>query len=295
MGWEDIRRDREAAAYASAAQLPVAFLVWWIGTFGEDDYGTGYGGALGLACLCLFLPLVLPVLGLVHTAVHLLPGWMLAHPLARRFPGPPRWVWRLLGTTAVAALWAAVAALLLNWPFLTTAPVLAAFGLWPLLWCAFVRRRAEHTGRPWGCLGLALASALTCAGLCVVTLLGGILASATGLLRDYEPPKLSAARLTGEWRGEDGAVLRLLPGGRAEATDLPQPDPDGWDFVTCHGTHTGTWTAGTRNGRDGASVSLDGGCGEELFWSASGTDEEPELFATVGDPDAPELRVLERG
>ncbi|MEV5317074.1 hypothetical protein AB0K92_05240 [Streptomyces sp. NPDC052687] len=294
MGWGDIRRDLEAAAYACAAQLPVAFLVWWIGSFAEDDYGSGYGGALGFACLCLFLPLLLPVLGLVHALVHLVPGWTLALPLARRFPGRPRWVWRLLGTTVVAALWAAPAALLLGRPFVTTAPVLAASGVWPVLWCGFVRRRAERTGRSWGCLGLGLASALTCVGLCVLTLLGGLLATATGLVREYEPPRLSAARLTGVWRGADGAVLRLLPGGRAEATDAPVTAPDGWDFATCEGTRTGTWRAGHRDGRDGVSVALGDGCGEELFWSAGGTAREPELFATAGDPDAPALRVLER-
>jgi hypothetical protein len=294
MGWGDIRRDLDAAAYASAAQLPVAFLAWWIGSFGEDDYGVGYGGAFGLACLCLFLPLVLPVLGLIHAVVHLVPGWWLALPLARRFPGRPRWVWQLAGTTVVAALFAGPAALLLDWPFVTTTSVLAAFGVWPLLWCGFVRRRAERTGRSWGCLGLGLASALTCVGLCALTLLGGLLAVATGLVREYEPPRLSAARLTGVWRGEDGAVLRLLPGGRAEATDVPVTAPDGWDFVTCRGTRTGTWTAGIRAGRDGASVTLGGGCGEELFWSAGGTAEEPQLFATAGDPDSPALRILER-
>ena len=58
-------------------------------------------------------------------------------------------------------------------------------------------------------------------GLFLLVFLGGVLATVTGILEEYEPPKLSAAQLTGVWRGEEGAVLRLGTGGRADLTALP--------------------------------------------------------------------------
>jgi hypothetical protein len=291
MGWADIRRDLDAAAAGSAAQLPAAFLVWWFGTFTEDDYGVGYGGAFGVFCLCLFLPLVLPVLGLLHSVLHLLPGWALIQPLARRFSDRTLWAWRLSGAAVVGALWAAVPAVVWNWPFATTALWCVGLGVWPVLWVELARRKAGVTGPSSGCLGRWFRPASVSAGLFLLVFLGGVLATVTGLLKEYEPPKLSREQLTGVWRGEDGAVLRLLPDGRAVLTDVPVPDPEGWEAATCHGTHHGTWTAGNRDGRVG--VSLSGGCAA-TFWSASGTKDEPELFVMFGDPDSGDLRVLER-
>ncbi|CAL9539701.1 hypothetical protein SUDANB105_04196 [Streptomyces sp. enrichment culture] len=291
MAWGDIRRDLDAAAAGSAAQLPAAFLVWWFGTFTEDDHGVGYGGAFGVFCLCLFLPLVLPVLGLLHSVLHLLPGWALVQPLARRFPDRTLWAWRLAGGTLVGGLWAAVPAMAWDWPYATTALWCTGLGVWPVLWVGLARRKAGVTGPSSGCLGRWFRPASVSVGLFLLVFLGGVLATVTGLLKEYEPPRLTREQLTGVWRGEDGAELRLLPGGRAVLTDVPVPEPDGWEAATCHGTHTGTWTAGTRDGRTG--VSLSGGCAT-TFWSASGTEDEPELFVMFGDPDSGDLRVLER-
>ncbi|MFI8193342.1 hypothetical protein ACIF8T_31980 [Streptomyces sp. NPDC085946] len=300
MGWGPVGRgvgrawsawtpaEREAVSSASAAQLPAASVAWWIGSFTRDDYGLPVGG-LGMFCLCLFLPLVLPVLGLLHSTLQLMPGWLLAEWLERPLPRVPRWGRRLLGTAAVGVVWAVAAALAVDRPFAATAVWCAALGVWPVAWAAFVRRRAEAAGRSWGCLGLWFRSASASAGLCVLTLLGGLLATAAGLVEQYEPPKLSRDRLAGVWRGEGGAVLRLLPGGRAEAADLPMNGP-GWDAVTCDGT--GRWLPDSE-GRAGVRVTV-AGCGDGTTWTIGGTRREPELFVALGDPDAGDLRILKR-
>ncbi|SDM72180.1 hypothetical protein SAMN04487981_102375 [Streptomyces sp. cf386] len=124
-----------------------------------------------------------------------------------------------------------------------------------------------------------------------------MLGTATGVVKDYEPPRLTADELTGVWRGEDGAVLRLHPGGRAELTDLPTESESGdWlaepPFAVCEGT--GTWLL-DREGRDGVVVRLDGGCGRQTRWTIGGTERDPELFVLFGDPDAGDLRILKRG
>ncbi|MER6343581.1 hypothetical protein ACWC10_18345 [Streptomyces sp. NPDC001595] len=283
--------EREAASSGSAAQLPAAFVAWWIGTVTQDDYGL-YGGGLGLLCMCALLPVVLPVMGLLQATLHLMPGWMLAEALGRRFPGRPRWARRLAAVTLVGVGWAAVAAVAAGLPFTATALWFAALGVWPVLWAAYVERRAGVTGRSWGCIGLWLAAAFAAVGLGVLTLVGGLLATVTGLVKEYEPPPLSAVRLPGVWRGGDGAVLRLLPGGRAEAVELPAVAAGGWDPVVCRGTRSGTWTTETRD-RDGVLVRL-GGCGGETFWMIGGTAREPELAVVLGDPDAGDVRILER-
>jgi hypothetical protein len=103
MGWGPIRRaraawtsaDLHAAAAVCAAQLPAFGLGWWIASFRGDDYGAGGGGALGLACLLLFAPVVLPVVGLLHAAAHITPAAVLGRPSAGRLPGPG-WVRHLL-------------------------------------------------------------------------------------------------------------------------------------------------------------------------------------------------------
>lgn len=77
MGWGDngraVRRawlswtgaDRGVAVVVCVAQLPGAWLLWWIiADSGKDDYGVGYS-SLGLLFLLVAAPSVLLVLGLV--------------------------------------------------------------------------------------------------------------------------------------------------------------------------------------------------------------------------------------
>lgn len=306
MGWgvrRGLRRARKAwssadlhaAAAMCAAQLPAFGLGWWIAGFTGDDYNSGSNGALGAACLLLFAPVCLPVLGVLHATLHITPAAVLAHLSAGRLPGPA-WVRGLLWAVLLGVCWATLPALLWDWPFITTALVLASLGLLPPLGVTYVRWRAR-VGGPWGCTGLWLFSALVSFGLCVVVFTGGMLATVTGLLDGYEPPVLSAGQLAGVWRGDDGAVLRLRPGGRAESARLPAEPEFGFrerttrDFVVCDGS--GTWSL-DRKGRDSVLVRLGEGCGQDTYWTIGGTEQEPELFVRFGDPDGGELRILTR-
>ncbi|MFF4689475.1 hypothetical protein [Streptomyces sp. NPDC001307] len=308
MGWEkkqeragdaevprSLRRDLAAAVPVHAAQLPTAWLLWWIWLSSQDQYGTGYIGALGIACLLVFAPLLLPFLGLLLSAVLTLPAILLARPALRRFGGPEG-AWRVIGAAVTAVGWGAVTTALFGLPFLTTASVLTALGLLPVLGIAYVGTR------PWSMWGVWWRSALACAGLFALALGGGLAASATGVIPQYEPPELTRAQLTGVWRGDDGAELRLTPDGRAEAHSLPtEPTDDDWsapdyeDYVVCAGS--GTWkpdpdTDGT--GRAGILLHLDTDCGLDTHWSVSGTESAPQLYVLFGDPDAGTLRALDR-
>ncbi|MEU9351644.1 hypothetical protein AB0D65_11670 [Streptomyces griseoloalbus] len=294
------RSELHTAAALGAGQLPAAGLLWWvIADSGADDYGAGYGGAFGLLCVVLFAPLVLPCLGLLHAVLHPLPALALARRAARHVRGP-EWARHLGGVALLGTAWAAPVTLLWGGSFPATALALSLLGVVPVLGIASGRARARRTGRAWGTWGIWLGSAPVSAVLFVSAFLGALLASVTGMLTAYEAPKLSAGQLAGVWRGDDGAVLRLLPGGRAEGTALPAQgtsgeSPDAQDFVVCEGA--GTWRLGTpeRAGeRDGVLLRLDGGCGRETVWTIGGTADAPELFVLFGDPDAGDLRILTR-
>ncbi|MFF1721900.1 hypothetical protein [Streptomyces sviceus] len=304
MGWGN-RRIHEAAAVC-AAQFPAIGLIWWIRDQLGDDYeNAGATGALavfGLLCPLVVAPLVLPVLGLLHAAVQVLPAQVLAHRAARRARGPV-WAWHLALTTVLGVAWAALALLLWDWPFTTTAPLLAALGVLPVLGLGWLRRRTGGLRAVW------LPALFASVGLFLLVLLGGVLAPVTGIVDEYEPPALSAGQLTGVWRDEKGAVLRLGTDGRAELTDLPtEAEPGSVDpyaespFDVCDGT--GTWLLDGKGGHDpyangpegrpGVVVRPAGGCGQETYWRIGGTESEPELFVPFGDPDAPDLRILKQ-
>ncbi|MET7694598.1 hypothetical protein ABZT06_42930 [Streptomyces sp. NPDC005483] len=304
MQWGN-KQINEAAAVC-AAQFPAIGLIWWIRGQLGDDYA--YAGAYGafalfaLACLLAVAPLVLPVLGLLHAAVQVLPAELLAHRAARRARGPV-WAWHLGLTAALGVAWAALALLLWDWPFSTTAPLFAALGLFPVLGLGWLRRGAR------GFWGIWLPALFASVGLFLLVFVGGVLATVAGIVEEYEPPVLSAAQVTGVWRGDDGAVLSLGTGGRAELTALPaEPEPGSVDpnaespFAVCDAT--GTWRLDDKGGHDpyangsggraGVVVRLDGDCGRETYWRIGGTESAPELFVPFGDPDAPDVRILIR-
>ncbi|MFJ8083538.1 hypothetical protein ACIQ6Y_23390 [Streptomyces sp. NPDC096205] len=293
--------DLHTAAAVGAAQIP-AMLVIWFFTATDDQYGGG-GSALGLACAMVLTPLWLPPVGMVHALVQSLPATLLTGLIRRRARGP-EWGWQVLCALLVGVLWAVPPALLWGWPFATTAVVFAALGVLPALALAYARVRAR-TGRAWGTWGTWWRSGVVGLGLLVLSVPGCALAAAIGLIEVYEPPQLSQKQLVGVWRGEKGAELRLRPDGRADLVRLPaQPEFDASaDFSVCDGT--GTWELDTEgrhdtyggeapNARDGVVVRLDGGCGQETYWTIAGTERRPELFVVFGDPDSGELRVLER-
>ncbi|MFF5013702.1 hypothetical protein [Streptomyces sp. NPDC001165] len=285
--------DLSAAAALGGAQLPAAGLLWWIyEATTQDDYGAGLGGALGVLCFLLFAPLLLPILGVLSAFVLTLPSVVLARLAGRRFPGPG-WVWHAVAPIIPALIWGVPAGVLFEWPLGTTVACLAALGLLPTLWVALVRRQA------WRPAGVWWRAALGSVVLFVLAIGGGVLATETGLIQEYEPPKLTPAQLAGVWRGDSGAELRLRPDGSAEAVKLPtQPpfdDAHFRDYVRCQGS--GTWEPDDDSGntdRDGVLLKLDGDCGEDTHWSITGSENSPELFVLFGDPDGGTLWKLGR-
>jgi hypothetical protein len=318
MGWADAARkpgrgglkwadaDLNAAAAVCVAQLPAIAALSWLGTLNDDDpYGAGYDSAFGLACLLLFAPLLLWVLGRLHAAVHTMPAATLARLTMRRVGGP-EWVWHLVFVGVLAAVWSVVGAALGGWPFLVGALWVGGFGVLPALGVAYVRGRTRTTGRAPRGRRIWLGSVLGSIGVSVVVVVAGTVAQSTGLIKEYEPPKLSAGQLAGVWRGGHGAVLRLGTGGRAGLTKVAaEPgdrDPVTTEFAVCGGT--GTWFLDTdgvhdhysENGpgaRDGVVVTVPG-CGDATFWTIGGSEDEPELYVLFGDPDSGDLRRLTR-
>jgi hypothetical protein len=302
MGWGNARLNEAAAV--CAAQLPAIGLIWWIGNLLGDDYA--YAGAFGflsllvLACLLVVAPLILPVLGLAHAMAQIVPAEALARLVVRRARGP-LWAWHLLCAAGLGVVWAGLAGLLWDWPFTVTAPLLAALGVLPVLGLGWLRRRTR------GFWGVWLPSLFASVGLFLLVFLGGVLATTTGIVEEYEPPALSAEQLTGVWRGEEGAVLSLGTGGRAELTGLPTESGSAdrtaeRPFAVCDGT--GTWLLDDKGAHDpygdgpdrraGVVVRLDGGCGHETYWRIGGSEAAPELFVPFGDPDASAVRILTR-
>ncbi|WP_258318866.1 hypothetical protein [Streptomyces griseorubiginosus] len=298
MGWGN-KRLNEAAAVC-AAQLPAVGLIWWIREQLGDDYAYGgaYGGAFGLACLLVVAPLLVPVLGLLHALAQVVPAEALARRTARRARGPV-WAWHLGFGVLLGGAWAVPAALLWDWSFTATAPLPAALGVLPVLGLGWLRRPTRGSRAVW------LPSLLASVGLFLLVFVGGVLATVTGVVEEYEPPKLSAAQLAGEWHGSGGAVLRLRPGGEAELTALPaetEPAGSAPSFAVCDGT--ATWRPDAEGGHDpdadgpegrpGVVVRPTGGCGRQTYWRIGGTETAPELFVPFGDPDAPDVRILKR-
>ncbi|MGW4547420.1 hypothetical protein ACWEN4_13695 [Streptomyces violaceorubidus] len=91
-------------------------------------------------------------------------------------------------------------------------------------------------------------------------------------------------------------MLTLRPDGTAEASRMPVSSGAIGEGTACDGL--GTWflvRAGQDDRyRDGVLVHLDGDCGQESDWTIGGTEQDPELFVFLGDPDAGDLRILTR-
>ncbi|MEU4166461.1 hypothetical protein AB0F46_06190 [Streptomyces sp. NPDC026665] len=296
------------AAAVCAVQLAVAVTVRWVGTFDDDDHGAGLGGglaAVGLLCVLVFGPPLLAALGLLHAVTFTMPAATLARLARRRAPGPEG-AWHLGFVLVLGVFWTTLAVLLLGLePVGPGALLLAGSGVPPVLAVARSRRRERAAGHPPDGGRVWFRSALVALGACVLVVAAGTVGLATGLVREYEPPKLDADRLTGVWRGDHGAVLRLSAGGRAELSSVPaQPefgDVATKEFTRCDGA--GTWFLDTTGRydpyadgpgserRDGVVVRV-ADCGHDTYWTIGGTGTHPELFVLFGDPDAGDLRIL---
>ncbi|MEV0317066.1 hypothetical protein ACIBKX_31450 [Streptomyces sp. NPDC050658] len=298
MKWGDVREswDRAsvtAAAAASAGQLPVAAVTAFVLSLDDDSYGTGYGGAFGLACIALFLPLLLPLLGLIHACVQPLVGLSLGHAAARGVRRGPEWAWMLGAQLVPGAGWG-LFSLAVGGPFVEVALWAAVSGVLPSLAVAYWRGRVARTRggqlAPVRMRRIWVRSGLASAALCVALLGAAFLGTVTGLIKEYEPPRLSAGQLAGEWRDEDDGevVLRLRADGRVDLA-LDADDP-----ARCESTGRWTQDVDSDDGRPVVAIETDG-CGGRELWTIGGTEEDPELYVTSGDPDAPEIEILVKG
>ncbi|MEV5608009.1 hypothetical protein [Streptomyces sp. NPDC052225] len=287
----------EVAAAVCVAQWPViglAALIWWADA--TNDYGQGYGGALGVigfACMLLFVPPLCGLFGWAQAAVQVWPALRLGDLAARRAPGPG-WAGRTACALACALVWAVPFALLGVCSYGTGAVLCAAVEVLPLLAVLRARRRPIAAPRLW------LTSVLGGFAAVILTLVCGIAVSVAGLTPRYEPPHLTTAELAGVWRGEDGAELRLTSGGRARAVRLPYDYE--WDadsasgessLKRCEGGGTWRWTDSDDFVAGDPGIDLDA-CDTTLTWTIGGTAERPELYYLFGDPDSGELRILRR-
>ncbi|KUL55418.1 hypothetical protein ADL22_00555 [Streptomyces sp. NRRL F-4489] len=121
------------------------------------------------------------------------------------------------------------------------------------------------------------------AGAAGLALLGGS-AYAAGLLKLYEPPRLSRADVVGVWQDGAGGTLELAADGRATAHRLR-------DSVHGRCEGTGAWSLENTAPR-GQELNLAGACATD--WSIGGTPERPTLSFYVGDPDSGQRHTLRR-
>ncbi|MFI5672484.1 hypothetical protein [Streptomyces sp. NPDC051704] len=110
----------------------------------------------------------------------------------------------------------------------------------------------------------------------------------------YQPPVLERDDYVGEWAG-DGVRLELGAQGTVTARELPVHD--GFDVVD-HCSGRGTWKPEGKEAnldhRAGVALTIPDCTGAELSWAVAGTDERPELFVLMGDPDAGHTAVLRK-
>ncbi|WP_245235285.1 hypothetical protein [Streptomyces violaceorubidus] len=221
------------AAALCAAQFPAVGLWAFILASSADDYGA-YGGALGVACLLVTAPVVVPCLGLVHATLHIMPTAVLARLRPPHWRGP-EWIWHLAASVSLGAGAAVAARTWWGAPLVETAAWLTGIGVLPVLGLAYLRGRRWERGIWWRSAGAGVV-------LAVLTGLAGL-----ALIDDYTPPRLSAGQLAGSWRGAEGAVLTLRPDGTAEASRMPVSSGAIGGGTACDGL--GTWAL-VRAGED---------------------------------------------
>ncbi|MQS38989.1 hypothetical protein [Streptomyces katsurahamanus] len=272
-------QDTTLATAVSTVQIAVAGTAWLITTaIARDDHGIAQP-VLGWLCLLVASPLVLPVAGLLYAVLLPLPVAAIA-PWAARRAGGPEWGWRALLTAVFAAVHA------VPWAWLGAGyPAawawIAAGAVPPLLAVDRARRRTEPVRRVWRWTAAATALLVPA----TVALLA--LATMAGVLKEYEPPELTAAQLAGEWAGPGDRLLSLGTDGRAAFADVPVAVDDS----LCDGA--GRWSLDTSGHRDEILLGT-GDCGGEIAWLIGGTEKRPELSVFLGDPDSGDLFILTR-
>ncbi|MEU8523911.1 hypothetical protein [Streptomyces sp. NPDC048577] len=286
---------------AIGAETVIAALVAVLCRLPSEYHGGegGLGWLFGTIFALVLLAVVSLVAGLAGSATAVLPLVLLGRAVARRTGR--RDSWRLtLATVAVAA---AALALLIGSCMLLAGfdgpgdllvyPVLALsliVGLAPATLCA---RAAGNPGKPgarWRVLGGVALGGL---GLLAVTLAVGVAAYVSGILKIYEPPRLTAADMVGTWTDGDGGSLRFEADGTVTAKGVDAYEATGEQSGTAD--CTGTWRM-TEDDGVGRPFELSIADCESLSarWGIGGTAEHPTVFTWNGRPDWAERYILTR-
>ncbi|MFC8170491.1 hypothetical protein [Streptomyces sp. NPDC057325] len=286
---------------AIGAETVIAALVGVLyGLQGESHGGEGGLGRLfGTVFALVLLAVISVITGLVGSALVVLPLVLLGRAVARR---TGRRDSRRLTLATVAVVAVALALLIgscmllagLDGPGgLLVHPVLALgliVGAAPATLCA---RAAGNPGKPgarWRVLGGVALGAL---GLLAVTLAVGAAAYGSGILRVYEPPRLTEADLVGTWTDGDGGSLRFEADGTVTAKGVNAYGAAGGrsGARNC----TGKWQLTGNEGVDRPYELGIADCeGLSSGWDIGGTEEHPTVFTWIGEPDAGERYVLAR-
>ncbi|MFD7263483.1 hypothetical protein [Streptomyces sp. NPDC059874] len=278
--WSGIAPGAETVG---GAQILCAGLYAQLASLAGEPYDRGYGGAIallfGLAVMVSVGPLIAGLLGFVHSLLFTTPVMVASNFAGIRSPlSAPYWALPALGL--LAAGYAAPISLLAGASYAATVGWIAAAGVLPVGIAVLARMRQvpSRKVRLWT-LGPAVFAlfATFCLGAVAPT---------------YRPPVLERADYVGEWVG-DGVRLEL--GAQGEVTAKSLPVHDGFDVVG-HCSGHGKWAPeeAAHGERAGVTLSIPTCEDAERRWLVAGTDERPELFVLMGDPDAGEVAVLRK-
>lgn len=283
-----------ASASTFGAQVAVLMVGrWWLPAQGETYYAPG--PSFGLLFAALVTPLFLAVVGFGHALAMSLPALLLGRLATRRRPPawPRRRLWSLAAAASLSALYA-----LLAWVNGVSYPVALLWTTGSSVLPVLLGHHAMHRaalGRPRThrrLIGEFTVGTAVCATLVMGLITLGL---RTGHLDEYEPPKTSRADAMGVWRIEGhGTEVRLLADGRASFTRLPRVGSPVWETEFCDGDGTWSWGGRGLDGRDAVEFTVQD-CGDARDrWAFSGTREQLELFAVIGDPDSGDLFILRK-
>ncbi|WP_143169123.1 hypothetical protein [Streptomyces sp. NBRC 110465] len=283
---------------AIGAETAIAGLVAVLYSLQSESHGGegGLGWLFGTIFALVLLAVTSMIAGLAGSAMTVLPLVLLGRAAARRTGRRDSWQLTLATVAVVAAALALLIGscmLLAGLGGLLVYPVLALSliaGLAPATLCA---RAAGNPGKPgarWRVLGGVALGGL---GLLAVTLAVGGAAYSAGILKIYEPPRLTEADMAGTWTDGDGGSLRFEADGTVTAKGVNEYEATGEQSgaVNC----TGTWQL-TRNDSVGRPFELSIADCESLSvgWDIGGTEDHPTVFTWIGDPDSGERYILTR-
>ncbi|MFE9334557.1 hypothetical protein [Streptomyces sp. NPDC006925] len=289
-----------AGAVALAGEGVLALVVYFLAGLRDEHYfAAGVPAYVGYLFLSVVAMVLLGLAGLICSASVVLPVVQLSRWSARRKgrTETARWCLAVCGAAAAAAaLCIGVPTALLGggWTVLPLVLLLGFLGLAPAALSSRGVTVLRGTGARFGLAAAVLGCGLA---LSAVVFVGGLAAYGTGLIQEYEPPRLTETQLAGTWSDDQGGTLTLRADGTAVAGELGVHDADtaasGEAHEPCDGS--GSWTKGASPSGT-SQLDLDvSDCMAVSSWQFGGTEEQPTLFHWIGDPDSLKRHVLHRG